>query len=114
MSLDVSLCWIRRKRKKNDFKIQDHKWLYVPLHKQNIVAHLVTFLCSFLSPFIFDVHALILVSFNSFSPPQKGGTIWADSKVNIDIDSLSLSDKYKKHQQPSMNQLQQQSKCCQP
>ncbi|XP_071828337.1 uncharacterized protein [Apostichopus japonicus] len=40
---------------------------------------------------------------------KKGGTIWADSKVNIDIDSLSLSDKYKKHQQPSMNQLQQQT-----
>lgn len=41
--------------------------------------------------------------------PAKMGTIWSDSKVNIDIDSLSLSDKYKKQHQPSMNQLQQQT-----
>lgn len=43
------------------------------------------------------------------STTGKKSTIWSDSKVNIDIDSLSLSDKYKKQQQPSMNQLQQQS-----
>ncbi|XP_072042521.1 clathrin interactor 1-like isoform X10 [Amphiura filiformis] len=33
-------------------------------------------------------------------------TIWADSKVNISLDSLSPADKYKKPVQPSMNQLQ--------
>ncbi|XP_072042514.1 clathrin interactor 1-like isoform X3 [Amphiura filiformis] len=40
------------------------------------------------------------------TPSSQKSTIWADSKVNISLDSLSPADKYKKPVQPSMNQLQ--------
>ncbi|XP_061171574.1 clathrin interactor 1-like isoform X11 [Saccostrea echinata] len=41
---------------------------------------------------------------------QKTSNTWTDSgKVNIDLDGLSSPNKYQKHAQPSMNQLQQQT-----
>ncbi|XP_052703957.1 clathrin interactor 1-like isoform X2 [Crassostrea angulata] len=41
---------------------------------------------------------------------QKSANTWTDTgKVNIDLDGLGSTNKFQKHSQPSMNQLQQQS-----
>lgn len=41
---------------------------------------------------------------------QKSANTWTDTgKVNINLDGLGSSNKFQKHSQPSMNQLQQQS-----
>ncbi|XP_065924452.1 clathrin interactor 1 isoform X8 [Magallana gigas] len=41
---------------------------------------------------------------------QKSANTWTDTgKVNIDLDGLGSTNKFLKHSQPSMNQLQQQS-----
>ncbi|XP_061171565.1 clathrin interactor 1-like isoform X2 [Saccostrea echinata] len=46
----------------------------------------------------------------SASETKKTSNTWTDSgKVNIDLDGLSSPNKYQKHAQPSMNQLQQQT-----